>query len=343
MNIIIINHTINTINDNINKFSTKISRGDNKNLLYTLPYIPFTSNGWKVVYYEDIFCTNANTLIEKIQTLLNTNEKIENILFFRANTLIMKYWEEIKNLKVYKIIYIDDIHGSKEMAELRTLGKYFFNYFDLILSTYAYCFRKYFNFVNNEKIYWFPHSFNEIFKINYNNNPKNKIFLSGCICSSYPMRQKMLELENIYPIDILNHPSYSKNKLHKIIGKKYIEKINEYRFGFTCCLTEQTPYLVQKFFEIPGSGALLIGYDKLIKSQMNKLGFIDMINYVSVDENNLEDKIKWLLDPNNIELVEQIRLNGYNFINNNHTHAKRTEDFLIWFNKIKIIKPNLIE
>jgi hypothetical protein len=39
MNVVIINCTINLTNTEIKKFSTKISRGDNKNLLYTLPYI----------------------------------------------------------------------------------------------------------------------------------------------------------------------------------------------------------------------------------------------------------------------------------------------------------------
>jgi len=333
MNIIIINHTINTTNEEINKFSTKISRGDNKNLLYTLPYKPFTSNGWKVIYYEELLNIDKTTLVEKIQFNLKTMEPVEKILFFRANTLITKYWEEIKNLNVYKIIYIDDVHASKEIQELRALGKYFFNYFDLIISTYAYCLKKYFNFVNTEKIYWFPHSFNEIFTIKYNDNPLNKIFLGGCICPAYPMREKMLELEKKYPIDVLSHPSYAKNKTHKIIGRKFVEKINEYRFAFTCCLNENTPYLVQKFFEIPGSGALLIGYDKHIKKQMTELGFIDMENYISVNEDNLEEKINWLFDPNNLELIEKIRLNGYNFINSTHTHVKRTENFLNWLNK----------
>lgn len=58
MNVVIINYTINTTNEEINKFSTKISRGDNKNLLYTLPYYPLISNGWKIVYYEDLIKLN---------------------------------------------------------------------------------------------------------------------------------------------------------------------------------------------------------------------------------------------------------------------------------------------
>lgn len=336
MNIVIINYTINTTNEEIKKFSTKISRGDNKNLLHTLPYTPLISNGWKVVYYEDLIKVNASTIEEKIHTRLKTNEKIDKILFFRANTFITKYWEEIKNLNVYKIIYIDDLHNSREIHELRILDRNFFNYFNLILSTYAYCFNKFFKYVNKDKIYWFPHSFNETFTIEYNHEPKNEIFLSGCINSeTYPMRQRMLELKDKYPIDVLPHPKYCKNKLHNITGKKFIEKINEYRFGFTCCLNKIIPYLIQKFFEIPGSGALLIAYDKHVKQQLNELGFRDMENYISVDEANLEEKIQWILDPVNLNLVEKIRFEGYNFINSTHTHKVRINNFIKYFKNNK--------
>jgi hypothetical protein len=333
MNIVIINHTINTTNIEINKFSSKILRGDNKNLLHTFPYIPLTSNGWKIIYYEDLIKLNANTIEEKIQIYLKTNVKIETILFFRANTLITKYWEEIKNLNVYKIIYIDDLHNSREIHELRILDKNIFNYFNLVLSTYAYCFSNFFQYIKKEKIYWFPHSFNEILSIKYNLEPKNEIFLSGCMnAETYPMRQKMFELKDKYQIDVLSHPKYCKNKLHNITGKKFIEKINEYRFAFTCCSNKRTPYMVQKFFEIPGSGALLIAYDKHIKPQMIELGFKDMINYISVDEINLEEKIQWVLDPNNLEIIEKIRLEGYNFINSTHTHEIRIKNLLLYLN-----------
>ena len=327
LNIIIINNTINTTNTEIKNYSSKISKGDNKNLLYTLPYIPFTENGWITICYEDLIM-NTGTVIEKIQTYLNTTQNIEKILFFRANTFIVANWEEIKNLNVYKIIYVDDIHNSREIYELRALDKELFNYFDLILSTYAYCFNKFFKYVPKEKIYWFPHSSNEIFKIDYNHNPLNKILLSGCICETYPMRQKLLSLENKYSIDVLQHPSYSKNKSHNIIGMKFIEKINEYRFAFTCYSYYYTPYIIQKYFEIPGSGALLIASDYHIKKQMTELGFIDMVNYISVNESNLEEKIIWLFDESNNQIIEEIRLNGYNFVNSNHTHTIRTRQFL---------------
>ena len=334
MNIAIINYTVNTTNLEIKKFSTKISRGDNKNLLYTFPYTTLTNNGWKIIPYEELKNTNKLDMIDKIKTYLKTEQDIAKILFFRANTFITMHLEEIKTLRAYKIIYIDDLHDSKEIGELRILDKRFFDYFNLIISTYAYCFNKFFSYVKKEKIYWFPHSFNELFNIKFNSNPINKILLSGCICDAYPMRQRMFELKDKYPMDVLEHPKYCKNKLHNIIGKKFIEKINEYRFAFTCCLNSKIPYIVQKFFEIPGSGALLIGFEQHIKKQMEELGFVDMENYISVREDNLEEKLLWLLDSNNREIVEKIRISGYNFVNSTHTLEIRTNKFLEYLSNI---------
>jgi len=70
MNIAIINYTINTINLEIKKFSTKISRGDNKNLLYTFPYTTLINNGWIVIPYEELKNINTVSIIDKIKTYL---------------------------------------------------------------------------------------------------------------------------------------------------------------------------------------------------------------------------------------------------------------------------------
>jgi hypothetical protein len=319
----IINKTINTNNELINDFSNEISRGDNKNILYTLPYDAMIKQQWKFLYIEDIINDYKISIIETIKNKINIEPNI--ILFFRANTLISKYRFEIKNIKSYKILYIDDLHDSNEITELKYMKPYVINKFDLILSTYKYCINKFLNKININKVLWFPHSFNELFKIKYNENPQNKILLSGAINENYPMRLKMLELKQIYPIEVLEHPRYGKSKIHKIIGNKYIKCINKYKYAFACCLNNKTPYLVQKFFEIPGAGALLLAYDEYIKEPFQQLGFIDMDNYISVNKENLEEKIKFVLDENNSDIVEKIRKNGYDFINKNHTHAHRIE------------------
>ena len=338
MNIIIINQTINTDNDKIKKFSDKILRGDNKNILYTLPYNTFKNNNWYIIYQEDILINKEENkedknLYEKIKEVINKEEDIKHIIFFRCNTLIRRYYEDIKSEnKIYKILYLDDLHNSNEIRELRCFKKDIFLQFNLIISTYAYCIDKFLRNIDKKRIYWFPHSFNETFRVEYNENPENKILLSGAINETYFMRKRLYELRDKYPIEHLQHPRYGRSKLHNIIGKKYIEYINKYRYAFTCCSDENTPYIVQKFFEIPGSGALLIAYDKYIKGELESLGFKDNENYISVDEDNLEEKIRFVLDENNREMIERIRKNGYNFINNNHTHHIRASKLIEFLN-----------
>lgn len=333
MNLIITNYTVNIDSNNLAKYSTKISKGDNKSLLYTLPYVPFTNYGWITLRYETMKFMKETDVLVKISKALNSTEEVKTILFFRANTFISQNYSQIKNLKnIKKIIYLDDLHGSMEISELKQLDPNIFDSFDLILSTYAYCFDKFFPRVPKEKIYWFPHSFNEQLKVDYNESPINRMLLCGCVCEAYPMRMKVAELKDKYRIDILEHPKYCKAKLHDVIGKKFIQKLNEYRFVFTCCLNEKIPYLVQKFFEISGSGALLVAYDKWVKEPLKELGFVDMENYISVNEDNLEEKLNFIFDDSKKELLEKIRSNGYNFIHEKHTHQIRTDRLIQYLN-----------
>ena len=96
-----------------------------------------------------------------------------------------------------------------------------------------------------------------------------------------------------------------------------------------------TPYIVQKFFEIPGSGLLLLAYDKHVKVPLEKLGFVDGVNYISVCEDNLEEKINFIFDPENNELIEKIRLADYTFVNSTHTHKIRTNNFIKYLDDYK--------
>ena len=70
-----------------------------------------------------------------------------------------------------------------------------------------------------------------------------------------------------------------------IKGSAYFSLINN------CLAAISTPgnigYIVAKYFEIPGCNTLLLAYDKSIKNNLEDLGFIDGINYLSF---NLEKK-----------------------------------------------------
>ena len=92
---------------------------------------------------------------------------------------------------------------------------------------------------------------------------------------------------------------------------------------FACCSNENTPYIVNKFFEIPGSGSLLLAYDELVKEPLGELGFIDGENYISCNRENVLRKIEWICNPRNMERVNKIRKNGLELVKNKHTDLVR--------------------
>ena len=319
MKLLISNSTQNIYNSTPKKYNNNISKGDNKKNLWTLPYHCLVNqHNWKYINEEELLGQNIKNVLQN-----KFNEQPTVILFWRCNTLLVQQFDFIKNWDVIKSIYLDDLHHSPEIQELKNIDNSFFDHF-IIFSTYQYCFYQFIQTTNN-KTFWLPHSFNELFTVQFNDNPKYGLLTSGNIDENiYPMRKYLLTFKNNYNIDYLNHPGYQKKKKHDIVGIKYIQKLNEYLACFTCCSTLATPYLLAKFFEIPGSGSLLVAYDDLVINQLKELGFIDGINYISVTKENMETKLDFIFDVNNKKLIDEIRLNGYNLIKNRHLLSHRS-------------------
>jgi len=228
-------------------------------------------------------------------------------------------WAHTNNVKL--ISYVDDLHNNKNKNRNMIISRLINSRSEVLFGSYMYIYEQYHNIKNN--IIWLPHCFYDKYNIEFNNNPILKILLSGVICNKiYPMRRKLFNLIKKYPIVYQEYAGYNEPK-HNTCGKKYIELLNKYFVSFTCCSTLNTPYLISKFFEIPGSGSLLLAYDKHIKVQMRQLGFIDMVNYISVDDNNLREKIQFVLNNKNYNEINRIRKNGYDFVRNSHMLSHR--------------------
>ncbi len=74
-------------------------------------------------------------------------------------------------------------------------------------------------------------------------------------------------------------------------------------------------YMIAKFFEVCGSGLLLLADTKYVKNFFEDDGFI---NY-----ENFNETISFLFNPENNDKINTIRLNGYNLIKQNHTVLNR--------------------
>ena len=184
-----------------------------------------------------------------------------------------------------------------------------------ICANYYYCYLKFYN-INSKKIIPYPPFVDEDLYVDFNIKPIIKVLLSGSKTKEYPARKKLNKIASKNSnIVVLKHGKYS--------GHEYIKYLNTFLCCFTCCANKSLPYIVAKFFEIPSSGSLLLAYDEFVKDELKNLGFIDGKNYISCSLNNIEDKINYILNPINLNEINQIRKNGYEFVWSKHTQSHR--------------------
>jgi len=159
----------------------------------------------------------------------------------------------------------------------------------------------------------------------FNSNPILKIFISGCDNPSiYPFRHYMYHHPPLTPyIECLPHPEYS-SYTHDTINKKYYETLNQY----LCCFTDATnyKYILLKVFEIGSVGSLLLVHD-MIEEELSKLGFYDQVNCILCNPSNVQQKIEFILNPENRNQIDEIRMKGMNLVRERHHTFQRAFDF----------------
>ncbi|ADO67283.1 hypothetical protein crov250 [Cafeteria roenbergensis virus] len=277
----------------------------------------------------DLLVEKYNWQYVEKDTILSSNFKDTKNFTNITHLLLITGSSQIKDFIVppaCKISYIiDDLHTCGQIKQAR-INNYKLVY--KIYATYAYCFNKFYPMIPINMVEWFPHSAR--FIIPFNNNPINKILVSGRINKiQYPNRFKIVELSKKDKFIIYYKPQLNgyraKNKediQSKIYGEKYYKLLNKYLINFTCDASLSRPYLVAKHFEILGSGSLLFTCNPNTKKEFEKLGFIDGEDYISCTPNNMIDKINWL--KNNYDEINRIRKNGYEKVKK-HTWTIRTE------------------
>ena len=127
---------------------------------------------------------------------------------------------EINSIGIKLIIISDDIHHSNRLAKCRipVFNKCFKSF-----NTYGYQLNKW-NIPKIKNNYFFPHSANWI--IDFNENPINKILVSGSINQIYPDREYISQLKNTN-IDILKLDT--KNN---IWGENFYKYLNQISLDF---------------------------------------------------------------------------------------------------------------
>jgi hypothetical protein len=267
------------------------------------------------------------------------NIKLKNILIHDIS--IINY-ENFYDENINYFLYIVDIHNYFEFENNFNYTKYIKNGKLNFILCYAYFWNIYNNnFYPNRNIF-FPH--NVLYPCEINNNPINKILISGRGVKNfnrYPNRNKIWGLylskyNKIFIDHFSPHVSYriEKNNISSdlVIRKNFIDHLNKYLVCF--CddgHSQQMPSIFAKFFEIMSSGSLLLSCNSTTKPYFEKLGFKDRIHYFSMTDDFMKD-IKYVLDPVNREEVDRIRKAGYEQVWKYHSSEARAKELISMFN-----------
>ena len=271
---------------------------------------------------EDIITANLNNLLEYFKTNYGDCTEINLIAFGGLGFFVDKI--DILSKVANVSFIIDDIHHGKSINRYRQKVvkgcKYLFLH-------YAYHYERYFQRHNG--LVFLPHA--TAYKIDFNPNPINKLLVSGHITKDiYPNRYLIAELSKLDDRVVVFSPDYcgyriSEKDKNKTFGFKYYQLLNQYLCCFADDSVPERRYILAKFFEIMGSGSLLIAFNKNTKTAFDQLGYIDKIHYFAIDETNYIDTINYVLDPDNLELVNKIRRAGMEFTEKYHHYTNRAD------------------
>lgn len=126
-----------------------------------------------------------------------------------------------------------------------------------------------------------------------------------------------------YPIVLHPHPGHRCDFDHETntsVSRGYANLINRYRTAFTD--SSIYAYAVAKYFEIPGTGSLLLA-DRAVSGPLERIGFMEGVHYLGVSDADLEEKIEYVLDENNHPELDKVRRNGQQLVWQRHKTSDR--------------------
>lgn len=112
-------------------------------------------------------------------------------------------------------------------------------------------------------------------------------------------------------------------------GEAFNQALNRVRSAFTCASAMR--YLLMKYFEIPGAGALMFAESI---PDLEALGFRDGEHFVAVTPENFSTLMRYYLTGAGQEEGESIRRRGHDFVHQHHTWNRRIADFLPQANRL---------
>ena len=279
-------------------------------------YAPYLSNYITLEPYT--FIKN----LEKYGWELVESFNIENVRKLFQETCIIL-------LVTYDGFDISTIPRSKDCILIYKYDDQHFisNTRNYIISNANYLISPYAYLTPRQNLTWIPYSCVDEYvePLEFNNNPIQKIFLSGTVSNHYPFREYVVSLNDSRIVRLI-HPGYDKNysKDTKGVGFDYLKTLHTY----LCCFVDASKYnyTMLKNFEIAAAGSLLLT-DKALGGELYRLGFIDNETCILCDKSTFLDKISYILDPSNREVIDKIRLAGMKLARAKHLTSHRSLEF----------------
>ena len=180
--------------------------------------------------------------------------------------------------------------------------------------------------------------------IKFNNNPINKVLVSGSSNKEpYPERYKMKQFNNI---EIKNNRDGSNNEAHYakflnnylccFASSVYPENLSLYNNKTKKYSRTNCHLILLKNYEILGTGSLLLN-PLTEKPYLEKIGLLEDVNCMFVDmsdDKKIQDKIDFILDSNNRPFIDKVRKAG-------QEHGKKKLNSKKKFEELKNIILNL--
>ena len=227
----------------------------------------------------------------------------------------------LKSLKIPFAVGLHDLHfryPDRKNDLLNEGVKYIFTYYrDKFLHWYP-------EFADQMR--WIPHHVNtDIYKDYGLTKDIDMLMMGSTLEQFYPLRISILNRFKSRPEFVHHpHPGYHQIKQNEegvFVGERYAKELNRAKIPLTC--DSVLHYPLMKYYEIIACNSLLLAP---CSDELYNLGFIPGVNFVSIDENNFEEKAYYYLRAE--EERKMIAFNGMKMSHQKHSTTKRVFDFL---------------
>lgn len=314
-------------------YEDELSYQKNREELFNKIHEYDLSNNYFLISLNSLNKDTIDNLDEIILKFSNYDYKINHIFFYPRQVKIInedKIYKLIAEYPCKKTIYIDDLHYPYNNVEI-------IKKFDYKIMPYHYLVKRMIPQIISTNIIKFPHYINNKFKKDPISQRNIQLSILGHYTRKpYEMRRYIIENSKEINEKLINCQITSFTE--EVENEKYYEILGNSFASIATTLDRKKssycPYVVSKYFEIPGCGALLIAHVlPEMEDEMKRCGFIDNINYIKFkNKEDFINKCNFVFDPVNKETIEKIRLNGHKLVLDNHLISHRIKELINIFN-----------